>query len=76
MISRQVVAGAPVLVVAKPKVLGREPVLVFSLFNSVIAAATAFGLDLTADQTSALMATVASVLSWIVRSQVSPAKPA
>lgn len=50
----------------------REPVLVSGLVQALLAAAVAFGVDLTDEQVGALLAVTAAVLALVTRSQVSP----
>jgi 4-hydroxybenzoate polyprenyltransferase len=54
---------------------GREPALILAAVQAVVALAVAFGLDLTAEQTGALLAVTAAVLGVVTRSQVSPTPP-
>ncbi len=51
---------------------GREPALILGLVQTVLALALAFGLDLSTEQTGAILAVSAAVLSVIVRSRVTP----
>lgn len=53
-------------------ILGREPVLVFGLVQAVILLFTAFGLDLSAEQVAAVELFVLALLSFVVRSRVTP----
>lgn len=50
----------------------REPVLSLALLQAAIGVATAFGLDLTAEQVGAVMAFSAAALGWLAREQVTP----
>ena len=50
----------------------REPALLSGLVSAAIALAVAFGLDLSGEQTGAIMAVTAAVLAILVRSQVTP----
>ena len=50
----------------------REPALVVGFVAATIALATAFGLDLTKEQTGAITAFVVAALAFVTRSQVSP----
>lgn len=54
-------------------ILGREPAMVLALVQAVIALGVAFGLNLDAQQTGAIVAVSAIVLGLIVRSKVTPA---
>lgn len=56
------------------KLLGREPALILGAVQAVIALAIAFGLDLSVEQTGAILAATAAVLAVIVRSQVTPTR--
>lgn len=49
-----------------------EPALVTGLISALIAVGVAFGLDLTGEQTGAIMAGVAAIMAFVVRSQVTP----
>ncbi len=49
-----------------------EVPLILGLVQAVIALLIAFGLNLTADQTAAILAVSAAVLAVVTRSQVSP----
>lgn len=53
----------------------REPALITGLVGALIAAGVSFGLDLSGDQTSALMGVTVAVLALITRSQVTPVEP-
>jgi hypothetical protein len=48
---------------------GREPALWLGLAQALIALAVGFGLDWTAEQVSLVMAAVAAVVAFLVRSQ-------
>lgn len=50
----------------------REPALVVGFVQAVITAAVAFGLELTAEQTGAILLVTAAALSLVVRRKVSP----
>lgn len=52
---------------------GREPVLILGLLRAVIVFATAFGLQLTVEQTAAVYLLAEAILSVVTRTQVSPA---
>lgn len=54
------------------KIWNREPVLFLGLVNTIIALAVSFGAGLTGEQTGAIMAVTAAVLSVIARTQVNP----
>lgn len=49
-----------------------EPVMTMWLIQTAIAMAILFGLDWSAEQTTAVIVFIAAVLSWIARSKVSP----
>ena len=53
-------------------ILGREPVLVYTLVQSVITLAVTFGLRLSIEQVGALLVVTGAVLSVIVRGKVTP----
>lgn len=50
----------------------KEPTAIAAIVTAVIALAASFGLKLTADQTGTLMALVALIVGFVVRSQVTP----
>lgn len=50
----------------------REPALVTGAVSALIALGVAFGLDLSGEQTGAIMAVVTAVLAFVTRSQVTP----
>lgn len=50
----------------------REPALFYGLVNTVLALILAFGVDLTTEQTGAILAVTSALLAIITRSQVSP----
>lgn len=52
--------------------LGREPALAMGLVQTLLALLLAFGLDLTGEQVGAVTAASAAVLSFVVRSKVTP----
>ena len=54
-------------------VWGREPVLIYTLVQSLITVAVTFGLHLTVEQIGALLVVTGSILSVIVRGKVTPA---
>ena len=51
---------------------GREPAMIVAFVGAVISLAVAFGLQLSADQTAAIIAVVQILLGLITRSQVTP----
>ena len=51
---------------------GRNPAMVLALVGAVISLGVAFGLELTAEQTGAILALVQIILGLITRSQVTP----
>ena len=53
---------------------GREPAMVLAFVQAVIVVAVSFGLQLTTDQTAAILALTAIVLGLITRTQVTPAR--
>lgn len=55
-----------------PKIFGREPALVLGLVSALIALSIGFGLNITAEQVSLIMAAVVAVASFVTRSQVTP----
>jgi hypothetical protein len=54
-------------------ILTREPVLVIALVAALLNAAVLFGLDLTTEQTAAVLVVVDAALAVLARSRVSPA---
>ena len=52
--------------------MDREPALILAAVQSFIALVVAFGLDLSIEQTGALLAVTAAVLGVVTRSKVSP----
>lgn len=50
----------------------REPALIIGVVTALIALAVGFGLDVTQEQVSLIVAAVAAILSLVTRSQVSP----
>lgn len=52
--------------------LGREPVLAYAVLQAVLLVATTFGLHLTVEQVGAIQLAALAILSFIVRSKVSP----
>lgn len=51
---------------------GREPAMVLALVQAVIVLGVSFGLQLSSDQTAAILAVTAVVLGLITRSRVTP----
>lgn len=51
---------------------GRNPAMVLAFVGAVIALGVSFGLNLTAEQTGAILAVVQITLGLITRSQVTP----
>ena len=51
---------------------GREPAMVLAFVQALIVLLVSFGLQLTTDQTAAILALTAVVLGLITRSKVSP----
>ena len=51
---------------------GREPAMVLALVQALIVLGVSFGLQLSSDQTAAILAVTAVVLGLITRSQVTP----
>lgn len=56
--------------------MDREPALIIGAIQALLALVVAFGLDLTAEQTGAILALSAALLSVWTRSNVSPSPPA
>lgn len=52
-----------------------EPAVVVSLVSAIIALAVSFGLNISAEQTGAIMAVVTILAGLLIRSQVKPANP-
>jgi hypothetical protein len=50
-----------------------EPAAIVSLVSAIIALAVSFGLDISSEQTGAIMAVVVLVAGIVTRSQVTPA---
>lgn len=50
----------------------REPVLTLAVVQAAIGLATAFGLDLDAEQVGAIMVFTAALLGWVARERVTP----
>ena len=53
-------------------IFGREPVLILSLVQAIIILVTSFGLNLTKEQTAAIILVAQCILSVIARQQVTP----
>ena len=51
---------------------GREPALILAAVQAILALVAAFGLDLSAEQTGAILAVSAALLGILTRSQVTP----
>lgn len=56
----------------QPGIFGREPVMVYGLVQTILALILAFGVDLSTQQTGAILAVTAAVLALITRSKVTP----
>ena len=52
--------------------INAEPVLVFALVQALIGLISAFGIGLSAEQTSALLVATGAVLAIVCRGKVSP----
>lgn len=52
---------------------GREPAMIVAFIQAILVLAVTFGLQLTPEQTAAILAVSALALGLITRSQVSPA---
>lgn len=52
----------------------REPALFYGLINTLLALALAFGINLTNEQTGAILAVTSAALALITRSQVTPSE--
>lgn len=50
----------------------REPALFYGLVNTVLALILAFGVDLSTEQTGAILAVTSAVLALITRAKVTP----
>ena len=50
----------------------REPALILGVVQAVLALAVSFGLDLSVEQTGALLAVSAAVLAVVTRQKVTP----
>lgn len=53
--------------------LNREPAMTLAVIQAVIVLLVSFGLDLSTEQTAAILAASAAVLGWVTRSKVTPA---
>jgi hypothetical protein len=51
---------------------GREPAMIVAFVQAIIVLGVAFGLNLTVDQTGAILAVTAIVLGLLTRTQVTP----
>lgn len=56
------------------KFIRQEPALVMGVLQSSVALLLAFGVKLTLNQTGAIMAVLASLMSLVTRSMVTPIK--
>lgn len=54
---------------------GREPAAVLAAVQAVLALAVGFGLDLSGEQVSLIVAASAAVLGLVTRSRVTPVQP-
>lgn len=52
--------------------ISNEPALTLAVVQAGVALAVGFGLDITAEQVSLIVAFSAAVLGWVTRSQVTP----
>lgn len=52
---------------------GREPAMIVAFVQAILVLAVTFGLNLTPEQTAAILAVAALALGLITRSQVTPA---
>ena len=52
----------------------REPAMILAVVQTALALILAFGVDLSVEQTGAVLAVTAAVLGLITRSQVSPVR--
>lgn len=55
-----------------PVIWKREPALFYGLVNTVLALVLAFGVDLSTEQTGAILAVTSAVLALITRRAVTP----
>ena len=53
----------------------REPAVILALVQAGIALVVSFGVDLSVEQTGALLAFTAGVLGFVTRSRVTPVEP-
>jgi hypothetical protein len=53
-------------------ILGREPVLFYSLVAAIVYLVTEFGVDLTSGQQAAILGLAGAILAVIARSKVTP----
>lgn len=53
---------------------GREPVMFMAVVQAGLALGLAFGVNLSVEQQGAILAFMAAVLGFVVRSQVTPTK--
>jgi hypothetical protein len=53
----------------------KEPALIVALVSALIALGVGFGLPVTAEQVSLIMAVVIAALAFVTRSQVTPVTP-
>jgi hypothetical protein len=56
-------------------IFGREPALILAAVQALLALAVGFGLQLSAEQMSLVLAASAAVFGVITRSQVTPTAP-
>lgn len=54
-------------------ILNREPVMTLAVVQALLVLLVSFGIDLSTEQTGAILAASAAVLGWITRSKVTPA---
>jgi hypothetical protein len=54
------------------KLWGREPAMFVAVVQTILALGVAFGLNLTAVQTGAILAATSALLGLVTRSQVTP----
>lgn len=54
--------------------LDREPALTLAVVQALLALVLAFGVDLTVEQTGAILAVTAAALGYATRQQVTPVK--
>lgn len=58
------------------KIFDREPALIVELARTILVLVVVFGVELSPEQTAAILATVSAILSVIVRHKVTPKLPA